>query len=373
MRRTTTTPVARRLAVAALTALALGGSLAPAAPAAPTPPSPAPAARGAEAAVVEAAGEAAGEETPAAPVPTVVFGDSATANYGLAPWSQSDPGGFFCFRAEENYPAVAARRLADRGVTLDVRSDVSCGGALVHHVWDEQETLSGTGLKVPPQQDAFKDDTALAVGGLGGNTLDFVRVLKQCSDVLRGDGHALLPGTPVDAAEPAADCGGFFGSGAGKRWLDGRFERVAEELEELLDHIAYFSPGAERVLVGYPRLIPADTTRCLTPAPGQTEPPFADVPRDALPLLDRTQKRLNDVMRKAAADAEGGARFVDLYARTGAATACDGAERGIGGLLEDSRIRIGDRSLPWYAHPNEKGRDLQARHVADAVEKALDR
>lgn len=343
---TTKTPLARRLAVAAV---ALGSCLALAGPAA-------------------SAGAA-----PADPVRTVFFGDSYTSNYGIAPFHQDDVNRLLCFRANENYPAVATRRLADKGVTLTVRSDVSCGGAVVRHFWEEQETLPGAGLKVPAQQAALKDDTQLVVGSMGGNTLGFTRILKQCSAKLRSDEHSLLPGTPVDGDEPAAACAEFFGSGDGKQWLDDQFEQVGWDLEEMLDRMAYFAPDAKRVLVGYPRLVPEDTDTCLTAAPGQTELPLADIPQDAMPVLDRIQKRLNDVTKKAAADAEGGADFVDLYAETGGNTICDGAGRGIGGLLETSRITIGEVSLPWYAHPNEKGRDLQAQHVAAKVEEVLNR
>ncbi|MFE0422322.1 SGNH/GDSL hydrolase family protein, partial [Streptomyces sp. NPDC058953] len=274
-----------------------------------------------------------------------------------------------CSTASRNYPAVATRRLADKGITLDVQADVSCGGATVQNFWQEQELLGG--MKVPPQQDALKQDTRLTIGSLGGNTLGFSRILKQCSGDLRS--HPLLPGEPVDADEPAAKCGEFFESGDGKQWLDGQFEQVTGDLEELLDRIAYFAPDAKRVLVGYPRLVPEDTTKCLTAAPGQTQLPFADIAQDALPVLDRIQKRLNDVTKKAVTEADGGADFVDLYAHTGANTACDGADRGIGGLLEDSQIAFGDAHIPWYAHPNDKGRDIQAEQVAVKTEQILNR
>lgn len=346
MRRTMRFPVGRRLIAATV---ALGSCLAFAGPAG-------------------GAGAA-----PADPVPTVFFGDSYTADFGIAPWDQ-DGDRPLCFQANENYSAVATRHLADKGVTLDVQADVSCGGALVHHFWETQELLPGTGMSVPPQQEALKDDTRLAVGSMGGNTLGFTRILKQCSEELRSDQHALLPGDPVDAEVPAAECAEFFESGEGKNWLDDQFAHLGWNLEELLDRIAYFSPDAERVLVGYPRLVPEDTTKCLAPASGQSELPFADVPEDALPVLDRIQQRLNETMKKAVAEAGGGAVFVDLYARTGGNTACDGEERGVGGLLENSQIAVGDNQwLPWYAHPNELGRDIQAQHVAAAAEQILNR
>ncbi|MFE9045345.1 SGNH/GDSL hydrolase family protein [Streptomyces sp. NPDC007818] len=342
MRKTTTTPLARRLAAAAV---ALGSCLALAGPAAP-------------------AGAA-----PADPVKTVFFGDSYTANFGIAPVNNQDNEKLLCFQATENYPAVATRRLADKAITLDVQADVSCGGALVEHFWREQELLGGIGT-VAAQQDALKDDTQLVVGSVGGNTLGYSSILKQCSAKLRGDEGAALPGRPVDSDVPAGECREFFESGDGKAWLDYQFQRVEGDLEELLLRASYHSPDADRVLVGYPRFVPQDATKCQTAAPGQTELPFVDIPQDALPVLDQVQKRLNDVMKKAAADE--GADFVDLYAQTGNNTACDGADRGIGGLLENSQLELG-QAIPWYGHPNEKGRDLQAQHVAAKIEEVLNR
>ncbi|WP_435211349.1 hypothetical protein [Streptomyces sp. bgisy034] len=177
----------------------------------------------------------------------------------------------------------------------------------------------------------------------------------------------------MNGDEPAAKCGEFFESGDGKQWLDEQFEQVAGELLLLLELTHDFAPDAKRVLVGYPRLVPEDTAKCLTPAPGQTEPPLADIPQDTLPVLDQIQKRLNDAMQEATADAEGRADFVDLYANTDGNTACDGADRGIGGLLEDSQVELIGTKIPWYAHPNEKGRDIQAEQVADTIEKILNR
>ncbi|MFE5963481.1 SGNH/GDSL hydrolase family protein [Streptomyces rubiginosohelvolus] len=343
MRRTTNSSVVRRLTAAAV---ALGSCLALGGP----------------------AGHAGA--APADPVPTVFFGDSYTSNFGIAPVDNQDSERGWCFQATENYPAVATRRLADKGITLDVQSDVSCGGALLHHFWEKQELPFGAGT-VPAQQDALKQDTQLAVGCLGGNTPGFNRILKQCSDELRKP--SLLPGDPVDADSSAAKCGEFFETGDGEQWLDGQFERVGWELEELLERIGYFAPDAKRVLVGYPRLVPGDTAKCATAAPGQTQLPFADIPQDALPVLDQIQKRLNEAMKKAATDAEGGADFVDLYASTGSNTACDGANRGIGGLLEGSQLELLGTQIPWYAHPNTKGRDIQAEQVAVTAELVLNR
>ncbi|GHE43893.1 lipase [Streptomyces longispororuber] len=341
MWKTTTVSRARRLTAAAV---ALGSFLAFAVP---------------------AGGAAA---APADPVPTVFFGDSYTANFGIGPVKNTDSERGWCFQAGKNYPVVATEHLAEKNISLEVQADVSCSGALVEHFWKEQELLFGAG-KVPAQQDALKDDTRLVVGGLGGNTLGFSSILKQCSDKLREP--SLLPGEPVDPDKPAGECRDFFESEDGKAWLDYKIEQTEADLDQALMRMSYFAPDAERVLVGYPRLVPKDTTKCQTLAPGQTELPLADIPQDALPLLDQIQKRLNDAMKKTAED--NGADYVNLYDRTGTNTACDGANRGIGGLLETSQLDLFGTKIPWYAHPNEKGRDLQAKHVATKIEEVLNR
>ncbi|MEV5568075.1 SGNH/GDSL hydrolase family protein, partial [Streptomyces sp. NPDC052196] len=290
MRKTTTTQRSRRLAA---TAVALGSCLALAVP----------------------AGTA--DAAPADGVPTVFFGDSYTANFGIAPVNDADNERGLCFQATQNYPAVATRHLADRGIALDVQADVSCGAAVIGNFWRQQELPLGAGA-VPAQQEALKHDTRLVVGSMGGNTLGFTRIIKQCSAQLREP--SLLPGEPVDPDSPAGECRDFFTSGDGKAWLDDRIHQVEDELGEMFERMSHFSPDADRVLVGYPRLVPHDTDTCMKPAPGQSELPFADIPEDALPVLDRAEKRLDDVMKKSAADH--GADFVDLYGHTGHNTAC---------------------------------------------------
>ncbi|MGW6275092.1 hypothetical protein [Streptomyces sp. NPDC055060] len=74
-------------------------------------------------------------------------------------------------------------------------------------------------------------------------------------------------------------------------------------------------------------------------------------------------------MQKAAADA--GADFADLYSPTANNTACHAADRGTGGLLENSKLETSGQPIPWYVHPHDKGRDLQAQHAATTIETAL--
>ncbi|MCX5434009.1 SGNH/GDSL hydrolase family protein (plasmid) [Streptomyces sp. NBC_00257] len=295
------------------------------------------------------------------PVRTVFIGDSYTANFGIAP--TTGPSG--CFRAVENYPALATEHLDREGVPLDVQADVSCGAAEIHHVWEPQELLGDA--VVEPQKDALRPDTQLVVGSLGGNTVGFAPMMKQCSKQLRGLAGALLPVNPVDPDSPAADCADFFENGDGAAWLKERFATVKNDLRRMFAEIREQSPGSETVLVGYPRIIPEDTTKCLTAIPGGFRKPLADINQDALKFLDKkVQKPLNDLMNREAQAA--GATFVNIYDQSSTHTACDGEQRGIGAMLEPSEARLGPLlPLPWFVHPNRTGRDLQADLVTKTV------
>ncbi|MGW2281058.1 SGNH/GDSL hydrolase family protein [Streptomyces sp. NPDC001770] len=297
-----------------------------------------------------------------APVRTVFIGDSSTGNFGIAP--TAGPAG--CLRSAENYPVKAVERLASAGIRLDVRADVSCGGARIRDVWEAQSFSPSGGERVAPQAAALGPDTGLVVGSLGGNTAGVASILKQCSQRLRGPEGLLMPADPVDATSPASECAAYF-AGEGAPWLAGRMAAVQQDLARMFDQVKAQSPAARVVLVGYPRLVPADTALCLAEVPGGAEKPFADIGQDALTFLDAgVQRPLGALMKKAAEEA--GATYVDLYARTGTTTGCDGARRGIGALLESSEVSYGGRELPWYVHPNRTGRDLQAAAVAEAVE-----
>ncbi|NUT49794.1 MAG: SGNH/GDSL hydrolase family protein [Saccharothrix sp.] len=315
-----------------------------------------------------AAAPATAQEPPRAQaVSTVFFGDSHTADFGVAPihgaWDLKE---YFCFRSENNYPVVAVRELAEQGTTLDVASDRSCGGALIEHFWTTQQLPQNQSK--PPQQEALGEETGLVVGSLGGNTLGFAEVLKQCSQRLRDEGEA-LPVDPVDPDDPADQCAAFFTAGAGAQWLESRYQVVRDDLRTLFARIDELSPEAEVVLVGYPRIVPADIVKCQTPAPGQGDTPLGDIPTDAMPVFDDLQRRLNDLMRAETTKAQ--VEFVDLYVITGDNTACDGDDRGIGGLFELSEVKFLAKPLPWFLHPNTHGRDIQAHHVATTIRHLL--
>ncbi|MET9954310.1 SGNH/GDSL hydrolase family protein [Streptomyces sp. NPDC006339] len=309
---------------------------------------------------------AAGTAAPAAGVnppkiPTVFLGDASVAGWGIAP---VDPGGLLCVRAQENLPDVVEDQLADQAILLDITADVSCAGAALHHVWEEQDL--GGGARAVPQKRALTKETRLVVAGLGAGTAGLGQVLKQCSQRLRGTEGSHLPDAPVDAASPAGKCAAYFASGAGADWLERRFEQTGKDLDKLFSEITSESPSAKAVLVGYPRLVPKDRARCRAALPGGTERPLADVPEAAWGFLDtKVQARLNSLM--AAKAKEHKAHFVDLYAATGAATACDGTDRAVGGLLEPSGVTLLHQRLPWLLAADETGRDGNGDTVAQSI------
>ncbi|MGW0464521.1 SGNH/GDSL hydrolase family protein [Streptomyces sp. NPDC003027] len=312
-------------------------------------------------AVVGAGVPGAGSSGAAGKVPTVFLGDASIGSYGIAP---VDGDGLLCVRAAENLPDVIEDQLADQAILLDITADVSCAGARLNHVWEEQDL--GGGLTAAPQKRALTKDTRLVVVGLGAETAGLDRVLGQCSARLRGTEGELLPDAPVDARSPAGECAAYFTNGAGAAWLEARFEETAKDLDKLFSEIGSESPSADVVMVGYPRLVPKDRKRCRTELPGGAGRPLADVPEAAWPVLDdKVQARLNTLT--AAKAKRHGARFVDLYATTGAATACDGTDRAVGGLLEPSGVTLHHQTFPWFLRANETGRDGNGDAVAQSI------
>ncbi|MFJ9917699.1 hypothetical protein ACIRSF_00150 [Streptomyces rubiginosohelvolus] len=42
-------------------------------------------------------------------------------------------------------------------------------------------------------------------------------------------------------------------------------------------------------------------------------------------------------------------------------------------MLEESKLELLGTQIPWYAHPNEQGRDIQAQQVATPIETVINR
>jgi lysophospholipase L1-like esterase len=199
----------------------------------------------------------------------VALGDSFTAA-PLVP-TTSFAGG--CFRSDGNYPALVAERL-----DVDRLVDVSCSGATTLDLTGRQRSL--TGAPHPPQLRALTRGTDLVTLGIGGNDFGlFATLVDGCT-----------------AARPAR------GAGCADRLdLVPVTKRVGARVEAVLAEVRRRAPAARVLLVGYPRLVPAQG--------GCPALPFSA--RDA-DYAARVGRALNEALASAARRA--GVAFVDVYA-----------------------------------------------------------
>jgi lysophospholipase L1-like esterase len=221
-----------------------------------------------------ATGEGSSTPSPDGPVrfhTYVALGDSYTAA-PLVPSTRGDDG---CFRSTHNYPSLVADALH----VPDFR-DRSCGGATTADLTTPQRA------DVPAQLDAVDGDTDLVTLSMGGNDdAVFGRLVVQCA--------RLGPQDPTGA--PCTDAAA---SGSGD--LDRIMGGVQRRLTGALHEIGQRAPRATVLVVGYPRIFPAQGT-C-------PDLPFA---KGDYPFALRVNRRLDDALRAAARAA--GVRFVDVW------------------------------------------------------------
>jgi lysophospholipase L1-like esterase len=150
----------------------------------------------------------------------VALGDSYSAGNGTRTYLDD---GTDCWRSPLAYPSLLA---ADRGYSLDFRA---CSGATVGDV-------TGT------QLDALSASTQLVTISVGGNDAGFADVLTECA----------LPGW-------ASDCDGA---------IDGAAAYISStlpgSLSGLYADIRGRAPGADVVVVGYPRIFMGEDCNALT-------------------------------------------------------------------------------------------------------------
>ena len=226
------------------------------------------------------------------------LGDSFAAG-PLIPVTEANSG---CFRSNANYPRLLASALA-----VPTLHDVTCSAARTRNLTQAQHTLVGT--RVPPQLDALDDDTDLVTLEIGGN--DFGLFSSGVSDT-----------------EPPA----------------GVVQRIGRRVQVALREVHERAPGAQVVLVGYPRLVDPDTS-----CPRRL--PYAD---DQLATAYAVQSGLNDGMRRAAGAT--GSAFVDLFAASEGHGICS-REPWVNG----SRTVRG-RALAY--HPLARGMEAAAEAIA---------
>ncbi|MFI5626166.1 SGNH/GDSL hydrolase family protein [Nocardioides sp. NPDC051685] len=259
----------------------------------------------------------------------VAMGDSYTAG-PLIPWNST-----WCFRSNNNYPAWLA---TDLGLYYQSGAfrDVSCSSADTTNLTQPQPTPTPeVNLATQqPQLDALTLDTDLVTLGLGGNDYGVFGSLIGC-------------GEHRDEDPTGAPCRDHY-TVNGVDTLSAALDNTGANLERSVAQIKERAPGADVVLVGYPRLLPPsgycpDTV------------PFAD---GDYAWADSLNRKLNTVMRNAAN--RKGALYVDTYGPALGHDACAGDAAWVRGQTSDL--------LAGAAyHPNAAGMRAVSKIVLEAL------
>ncbi|BDH03902.1 SGNH/GDSL hydrolase family protein [Streptomyces seoulensis] len=277
----------------------------------------------------------------------VALGDSYTA--GVIPAA----GDIFeiprdgCERTDRSYPQVIDR---DLGSLFDL-TNVSCGAATIEDVTFRAQQPVGRHLPpisedpdypfpaVPPQSEAVRAGTDVVTVGVGGNTLGFADILLKCLELGSDSGGV---GTP---------CKDDLAAG-----IPARLAKVSRDYDQMLTKIHERGPKAKILAVGYPTVIPADTSKCGYNNLEQ----FASITNGDLDWL-RTDvlEPLNEAIEKSAG-AHAATSFVDLYDSSRNHSVCD-----TGKWVDGIFTHVPDQAA--LVHPNARGHRNAADHVTSAI------
>lgn len=253
------------------------------------------------------------------------MGDSYAASAGQLPTSLAG-NGLACSRSLHDYPAVVANGLglsAGSGFT-----DVSCSGAATGGVLREQ-TNAGIGQTEPPQIDAVTPDTDLVTVTVGGNDGSkggfFLNAILVCNTL----------GAFDPFGSPCQDRGGQKSEVLTGEGIANLASQVQGAIAQIAAAVRQRSPRAEILVVGYPKIFPHGA-RCVQ---------SAALTNGDLVWLDQIVRRLNAALQAGAAD--GGARYVDVYAASEGHDMCSGQAWVAGALPAPGAAQ------PW--HPISAG------------------
>ncbi|MFE1307634.1 SGNH/GDSL hydrolase family protein [Streptomyces sp. NPDC058755] len=290
---------------------------------------------------------AAAQPAAAAAHQWVALGDSYTAGVIPAAGDTFEVPRDGCERTDQSYPQVIDR---DLGSLFDL-TNVSCGAATIEDVTFRAQEPIGRHLPplsedpdypfpaVPPQSAAVGPGTDVVTVGVGGNSIGFADILFQCLQLGAGSGGV---GTPC--RDDLAD------------GIPGRLNKASRDYDEMLTVLHERAPHAKILAVGYPTVIPKDTSKCRYNDLEQ----FGSITQGDLDWLRQdVLEPLNNVIEKSAGTHDS-ARFVDLYDSSRNHSVCD-----TGKWVEGIFTRVPDQ--PAVVHPNARGHRNAADHVAAAM------
>ncbi|MCL7379385.1 SGNH/GDSL hydrolase family protein [Streptomyces sp. 35G-GA-8] len=286
----------------------------------------------------------------AADLQWVALGDSYTAGVIPAAGDVFEYPRDGCERTDRSYPQVIDR---DLGSLIEL-TNVSCGAATIQDVTFRAQEPIGRHLPpisedpdypfppVPPQSEAVQSGTDVITVGVGGNTLGFAGILLKCLELDQGSGGV---GTPCKDDLAAS--------------IPGRLTKVNKEYGEMLAKLHEKAPHAKILAVGYPTVVPKDTSKCQYNNLQQ----FASITQGDLDWLRQdVLEPLNKTIEKSA-DAHSSTTFVNLYDSSTNHSVCDAGKWTEGVLDHDNR--------PALVHPNAKGHRNAADHVTSAILNAI--
>lgn len=280
----------------------------------------------------------------------VALGDSYTAGVIPAAGETFEVPRDGCERTDRSYPQVIDR---DLGSLFDL-TNVSCGAATIEDITFRAQHPIGRHLPpfsedpdypfpaVPPQSEVVSEGTDVITVGVGGNTLGFAEILVKCLELGGGSGGV---GTPCK--DGLADD------------IPSRLNKVSSDYDEMLTVLHERAPHAKILAVGYPTVIPKDTSKCRYNDLEQ----FGSITQGDLDWL-RTDvlEPLNNTIEKSAGTLDAAA-FVNLYDSSRNHSVCDSGKWVEGILTLPSQFSL--------VHPNARGHQNAADHVEAAMLDAI--
>ncbi|MEV6588171.1 SGNH/GDSL hydrolase family protein [Streptomyces acidicola] len=276
----------------------------------------------------------------------VALGDSYTAGVIPAAGDVFEVPRDGCERTDLAYPQVIDR---DLGSLFDL-TNVSCGAATIEDVTDMAQEPIGRHLPpisedpdypfpaVPPQSVAVGPGTDVITVGVGGNTLGFADILRKCPELGQGSGGV---GTPCKDALAAG--------------IPARLNKVSQEYDRMLTVLHERAPHAKILAVGYPTIVPKDTSKCRYNDPTQ----FGSITQGDLDWLRQdVLEPLNKTIEKSTGTQEA-AGFVDLYDSSQNHSVCDAGKWVEGFITAPDQLS--------FVHPNARGHRNAANHVEAAM------
>jgi lysophospholipase L1-like esterase len=250
----------------------------------------------------------------------VALGDSYTAG-PLIPRQIAFAG--LCQRSTHGWAEQVAQ-----GIDASSFTNASCSGASPANVTSAQVLGGETHA---PQVDAVGASTRLVTISLGANDQNvFTGLIDGCASVAGSDpqGSPCEDHFVVDGDDTVAD----------------KLQQTLVQVVAAIEAVQHKAPGADVVVVGYPRIVPAEGTCAALP--------FA---AGDYAYVDRWERELGEALRQAAAQTH--ASYVDTYIPSTGHDACAGDQAWITGK---------DNTATSAAyHPNLAGMTGVARIVEE--------